>query len=421
MSVEDVTKQAFAPRIQERLDALARISAEPGAITRLYLTPEQARAEALVAGWMREAGMAVRRDAVGNLIGRVEGRVPGGPALVIGSHLDTVRDAGRYDGPLGVIAGIACVAALLREGPPPVALEVVGFADEEGVRFSATLTGSRAFSGHLDPAALRTLDAAGTTLAAAMRAYGLDPGAVRTAARTPQTILGYVELHIEQGPMLERAGVPVGLVTAISGASRLELTLTGEAGHAGTVAMTERRDALAGAAECVLAIEARCAGQELQAEHLVGTVGRIQAWPGAVNTIPGRARFSLDLRAPDDGQRRAALADIEAACRRIAVRRRLAFGLALLHEAEAVPCDPALTALVGAAIAAEGFPVLALPSGAGHDGMAVAAIAPIAMVFVRCRGGISHNPAEFASLPDIEAGARVLLGAVRGFLAGRSG
>ncbi|WP_375466202.1 allantoate amidohydrolase [uncultured Methylobacterium sp.] len=405
-----------ALRIQERLDALARISAEPGAITRLYLTPEQARAEVLVAGWMREAGMDVRRDAVGNLIGRIEGRRPGGPALVIGSHLDTVRNAGRYDGPLGVLTGIACVEALLREGVPPVALEVVGFADEEGVRFSATLTGSRAFSGHLEPAALRTLDASGTTLAAAMRAYGLDPGAVATAARAPETILGYVELHIEQGPMLEREGLPVGLVTAISGASRLEITLTGEAGHAGTVAMTERRDALVGAAECVLAIEARCRGEG----HLVGTVGRIQAWPGAVNTIPGQARFSLDLRAPDDAQRSAALADIEAACRRIAVRRRLGFGIALLHEADAVPCDPALTALIGAAIAAEGYPVLALPSGAGHDGMAVAAIAPIAMVFVRCRGGISHNPAEFASLEDIEAGARVLLRAIRGFVAARA-
>jgi allantoate deiminase len=406
---------AFAPRIQQRLDALAQISAEPGAITRLYLTPEQARAEALVAGWMGEAGLQVRRDAVGNLIGRVEGREPGGPALVIGSHLDTVRNAGRYDGPLGVVAAISCVEAVLRQGPPPVAIEVVGFADEEGVRFAATLTGSRAFAGHLDPAALRTLDAAGTTLAAAMREYGLDPKAVPTAARTPDQILGYVELHIEQGPMLEREGLPVGLVTAISGASRLEITLSGEAGHAGTVAMTERRDALAGAAECILAIEARCRGEE----HLVGTVGRIQALPGAVNTIPGQAKFSLDLRAPDDAQRHAALADIDLACKRIALRRRLGFGIALLHEAEAVPCDPGMTALVEAAIVAEGHPVLALPSGAGHDGMAVAAIAPIAMVFVRCRGGISHNPAEFASLPDIEAGTRVLLGTVRGFLAAR--
>ena len=401
----------FARRLQEWLDALAAISAEPGAITRLYLTPEQARAEAVVTGWMREAGMAVRRDAVGNLIGRVEGPEPGGPALVLGSHLDTVRNAGRYDGPLGVLTGIACVEEILKGGGAPHAIEVVGFADEEGVRFGATLTGSRAFSGQLDMAALRTTDASGTTLAAAMRAYGLDPTAKQDAVRRPDEILGYLELHIEQGPMLERAGLPVGLVTAISGASRLEFTLTGEAGHAGTVAMTERRDALGGAAECVLAVEARCRDEG----HLVGTVGRIHASPGAVNTIPGTVRFSVDLRAPDDAQRLAALGDIETACKRIAVRRRLGLGITLLHEADAVPCDPGLSTLVGEAIAAEGHPLLAMPSGAGHDGMAVAAIAPIAMVFVRCRGGVSHNPAEFASLDDMEAGARVLLRAIRSF------
>ncbi|CAA2155151.1 N-carbamoyl-L-amino acid hydrolase [Methylobacterium brachiatum] len=408
----------FAPRIQARLDALAAITAEPGTITRLYLTPEQARAEALVAGWMREAGMAVRHDAVGNLIGRIEGPEPGGPALVVGSHLDTVRNAGRYDGPLGVITGIACVEALARDGIRlPHALEVVAFADEEGVRFSATLIGSRAFAGRLDPAVLDVADADGVTLAAAMRDYGLDPGAIASAARSPDAVLGYLELHIEQGPMLEKAGLPVGVVTAISGASRLDFTLTGEAGHAGTVAMSERRDALAGAAECVLAVEARCRGEA----HLVGTVGRIQALPGAVNTIPGAVRFSLDLRAPDDGQRLAALADITAAVAAIAERRRLDVETRPLHEAGAIPCDPGLTDLVREAVAAEGLPVLALPSGAGHDGMAVAAIAPIAMVFVRCRGGISHNPAEFASLPDIEAGARVLFGAIKAFSAARRG
>ncbi|MGH1574463.1 allantoate amidohydrolase [Methylobacterium sp. P31] len=402
----------FAPRIQERLDALAAITAEPGAITRLYLTPEQARAEALVAGWMREAGMAVRHDAVGNLIGRIEGPEPGGPALVLGSHLDTVRNAGRYDGPLGVLTGLACVEALAREGTRlPHALEVVAFGDEEGVRFAATLTGSRAFAGHLDPAVLDAADAEGVTVAAAMRALDLDPDAIASAARSPGEVLGYLELHIEQGPMLERAGLPVGVVTAISGASRLEMTVTGEAGHAGTVAMSERRDALAGAAECILAIEARCRGEA----HLVGTVGRIEARPGAVNTIPGQVRFTLDLRAPDDAQRRAAFSDIGTACRGIVERRGLGLETTVLHEAAAVPGDPSLTALIRDAVAAEGFPVLDLPSGAGHDGMAVAAIAPIAMVFVRCRGGISHNPAEFASLPDIEAGARVLLGAVRAF------
>ncbi|KQT88986.1 allantoate amidohydrolase [Methylobacterium sp. Leaf466] len=401
----------FAPRIQARLDALAAISAEPGAITRLYLTPEQARASALVMGWMREAGMSARLDAAGNVIGRLEGPVPGSPAVVIGSHLDTVRDAGRYDGPLGVVTGIACVAALAASGTRlPFAVEVVGFADEEGTRFAATLIGSRAFAGTFDPDKLACPDGQGVTVAQALRAAGFDPERFHEAARRRSEILAYLELHIEQGPALERAGLAVGLVTAISGATRLAVTLEGEAGHAGTVAMDGRRDALAGAAACVLAVEARCRGEA----GLVGTVGSLTASPGAVNVIPGRVAFSLDLRAPDDGQRAAALADIAAAWRSIAAERGLALAWRTTHDAPSVPCDPALAERIAAAMAAEGHPVFRLPSGAGHDGMAVGALAPVAMVFVRCRGGVSHNPAEFASLPDIEAGARVLLATVRG-------
>lgn len=400
----------FADTIMARLDALGAISAEPGRITRIYLSPEQARANELVMGWMREAGMSARVDAVGNVVGRVEGPVPGGPALVVGSHLDTVRDAGRFDGPLGVVTGIACVAALLREGVRlPFALEVIGFADEEGTRFNATLTGSRAFAGRVDPGLLETRDAAGVTVAQALEAFGLDPAHLDAAGRRPEEILAYLELHIEQGPMLEQAGLPVGVVTAISGATRMAMTLVGEAGHAGTVAMPCRRDALAGAAECILAVERLCRARS----DLVGTVGRVAASPGAVNVIPGQAVFSLDLRSPDDAVRLDAFAAIEAEWREIAQRRGLSLSMARMHEASAVPCDPALTERIAAAIAAEGQPVMRLPSGAGHDGMAVAAIAPIAMIFVRCRGGISHNPAEFASLPDIEAGARVMLATLR--------
>ena len=400
----------FAETIMGRLDALAAISAVPNAITRVYLSPEQARANALVMGWMREAGMSARVDAVGNVIGRVEGPEPGSPALVVGSHLDTVRDAGRFDGPLGVVTGIACVEALVREGARlPFAVEVVGFADEEGTRFNATLTGSRAFAGRVDPGLLATQDAAGISVAQALTAFGLDPAHLDHAGRSPDEILGYLELHIEQGPMLERAGLPVGVVTAISGATRMAVTLKGEAGHAGTVAMRCRRDALTGAAECMLTVERLCS----ERSDLVGTVGRIAASPGAVNVIPGQASFSLDLRSPDDAVRLAAFAAIEAQWREIVQRRGLSLSMTRMHEASAVPCDPALTDRIAAAIEAEGHALLRLPSGAGHDGMAIAAIAPIAMVFVRCRGGISHNPAEFASLPDIEAGARVLLATLR--------
>jgi allantoate deiminase len=407
----------FAPTIMERLDALAAISAEAGAITRLYLTPEQARADVLVMGWMREAGMAARIDAAGNVIGRLEGAVPGAPAVVIGSHLDTVRDAGRFDGPLGVVAGISCVEALRREGARlPFALEIVGFADEEGTRFDAALIGSRAFAGHLDPAIMARTDADGVTLASALRGAGLDPARLGEAARRPEEILAYLELHIEQGPSLERADLPVGLVTAISGATRLSVTLTGEAGHAGTVAMTGRRDALAGVAECVLAVEARCVGEP----DLVGTVGTVAAVPGAVNVIPGRVTFSLDLRAPDDAQRRAALVDIEGAWAGIAARRGLKLHRTITHDAPSTPCDARIAAHIADAIEAEGLPVLRLPSGAGHDGMAVSRIAPIAMIFVRCRGGISHNPDEFASLDDIEVGTRVLLRTLRGLAADRA-
>ena len=260
-------------------------------------------------------------------------------------------------------------------------------------------------------------DGQGITVASALRGAGLDPARIGEAARSPKDILAYLELHIEQGPTLERAEIPVGLVTAISGASRLSIALSGEAGHAGTVAMAGRRDALAGAAECILVVEARCAEEP----DLVGTVGTLAAAPGAVNVIPGRVTFSLDLRAPDDGQRRNALADIEQAWSAIAARRGLKLYRTVTHDAPSTPCDEGIAARIAAAIAAEGLPVLRLPSGAGHDGMAIHAIAPVAMIFVRCRGGISHNPDEFASLADIGAGARVLLATLRGIAAERNG
>ncbi|HEX8375553.1 MAG TPA: Zn-dependent hydrolase, partial [Geminicoccaceae bacterium] len=276
---------------------------------------------------------------------------------------------------------------------------------------------SRAFAGTLDPAVMARADGQGITVASALRGAGLDPARIGEAARSPKDILAYLELHIEQGPTLERAEIPVGLVTAISGASRLSIALSGEAGHAGTVAMAGRRDALAGAAECILVVEARCAEEP----DLVGTVGTLAAAPGAVNVIPGRVTFSLDLRAPDDGQRRNALADIEQAWSAIAARRGLKLYRTVTHDAPSTPCDEEIAARIAAAIAAEGLPVLRLPSGAGHDGMAIHAIAPVAMIFVRCRGGISHNPDEFASLADIGAGARVLLATLRGIAAERNG
>ena len=396
----------------ERCDALARHSELPGGLTRVYLSEEQRHANELVLGWMREAGMQARIDAIGNVVGRYEGERPGLPCLMVGSHLDTVRDAGKYDGMLGVISAIECVDALnTRNKRMPFALEVVGFADEEGVRFSTTLLGSRAVAGTFRPEALEALDKNGATLAEAMRGFGLDPARIGEAARPKGSVLAYAELHIEQGPVLESEGLPVGVVTAINGATRYALEIEGLAGHAGTVPMRLRQDALAAAAECVLAVEARC-GREAD---LVGTVGKLETLPGAINVIPGRVRFTFDIRAPLDAQRDAAVADALAEMTRICARRNVSFQAKKMHDEPVTACAPWLQDAIAAAVAAEGHRVRRLPSGAGHDGMAMSALADIGMLFVRCKAGISHNPAEAISAGDVEAGTRVLLRFIENF------
>ncbi len=398
--------------ITDRIDQLARVSAEADAITRVFLSPEHRRAADLLLSWMRDAGMAAHLDAIGNVVGRYEGERPGLPCLMLGSHYDTVRNAGRWDGPLGVITAISCVAALHRQGRRfPFAIEVVGFADEEGVRFASTLLGSRAVAGTFDDSALASKDQDGLTMRDALVRFGLDPDHIGAAARAPREVLGYVELHIEQGPVLEERDLPVGVVTAISGATRLVASLQGMAGHAGTVPMGFRRDALAGAAECILAIEAYCAARP----GLVGTVGHILAEPGATNVIPGRAAFTMDIRAAGDTGRKAAVAELIKQIDTIARRRNLVPAITVTHENRTVMCAGWLKAQIADAVAKEGHRVLELPSGAGHDGMAMIDITDVAMIFVRCRGGISHHPDEHADLVDVEAGARVLLRVIENF------
>jgi len=395
-----------ADRILTRCDALAAHSEQADGLTRIFLSQEQRAVNELVLGWMREAGMRARLDAIGNCVGRYEGVRDGLPCLMLGSHLDTVRDAGRYDGMLGVIAAIECVAALARgERRLPFAIEVVGFGDEEGVRFGSTLLGSRAVAGTFDDALLDKAGNDGVTLREALRAFGLDPTRIGDAAHRREDVLAYVELHIEQGPVLEAAGLPVGVVTAINGGYRFIVDVGGVAGHAGTVPMGLRRDALAAGAHCVLAVEEIARAMP----EVVGTVGRIEAFPGAMNVIPGRARFSLDVRAPTDARRGEALEAMRTRFAAIARERNVAVTLEPVWEARTAPCDPDLQAKLAAAVAAEGFPVRHLPSGAGHDGMALIDIAPIGMLFVRCRAGISHNPAEAVTRDDVAAGARVLL------------
>ncbi len=404
--------QPSGSRICERCDALARLSEAAGALTRVYLSKEQRAADDLVLAWMREAGMSARLDAVGNVVGRYEGVTPGSPCLMLGSHLDTVRDAGRYDGMLGVVAAIECVHALGARGLRlQHAIEVVGFADEEGVRFGSTFLGSRAVAGTLDPGVLDLRDVQGISLRAALAAFGLDPERVGAAARQRADVLAYAELHIEQGPVLEAEGLPVGVVTAINGANRLIVDVVGVAGHAGTVPMGRRQDALAAAAECVLAVEARC-GRE---PDVVGTVGRIDAAPGATNVIPGHVRFTVDIRAAADGQRRHAVADVEAAFVSICARRDVKVDIRATHEGRTTPCAAWLQDQIGDAIAAEGLPVRGLPSGAGHDGMAIVDLADVGMLFVRCTGGVSHNPQEAITVDDAALSARVFLRFIESF------
>jgi allantoate deiminase len=282
----------------ERCEVLGSTSEEPGVLTRPYGSRAMGEVNDLVSGWMREAGMAVRRDAIGNLVGRYEGS--GKRTLILGSHLDTVRDAGKYDGILGVMVAIAVVQVLRdRNERLPYALEVVAFADEEGLRFGTTFLGSSVYAGTFDRKRLGLEDRDGVTLAEAVRAFGGDPEALEKRSREDGDLLGYCELHIEQGPVLEELGLPVGVVTGIQGQSRARVTFTGKAGHAGTVPMENRRDALCAAADFVVEVE-RAARRE---PGSVATVGEISALPGANNVIPGEAQLSLYIRHKDDAVR----------------------------------------------------------------------------------------------------------------------
>jgi allantoate deiminase len=404
---------ALGDEIVGRINELGTISETPEHLARFFLTREHRAAANLILTWMRSAGMSAHLDAIGNVCGRYEGDRPALPCLMLGSHYDTVRDAGKWDGPLGLITAISCVADLHKRGQRlPFAIEVIGFADEEGVRFASTLLGSRAVAGTFDASVLNARDSVGLAMRDALVQFGLDPEHIGAAARVRRELHAYIELHIEQGPVLETEQLPVGVVSAIAGATRLAAHLTGMAGHAGTVPMRLRRDALAGAAECIAAVEAFCRSDE---SGLVGTVGHINAMPGASNVIPGQVSFTLDLRAPTDAHRRLAVADIVRQIEAIAKRRTLKLQIDVTHENRTVPCASWLKAQVAEAIAAEGYRVFELPSGAGHDGMAMIDIADVGMLFVRCRGGISHHPDEHVERADADAGARVLLRLIENF------
>lgn len=387
-----------------RIDELATFSEEADCLTRRFLTEELVAANTRTAEWMVAAGMRTRVDAVGNLFGRYESDPPGGRALLLGSHLDTVRNAGRFDGPLGVLAAISVVERLHEASRRfPFAVEIVAFADEEGVRFGSTALGSRAVAGLANETDLARKDETGLTVAAAMRGLGLDPHGFAGAALTDNPPLAYLELHIEQGPTLEEANRPLGCVSAITGSDRLLVTLTGEAGHAGTVPMDLRRDALAAFAECALALERRCRNAAI-----VGTVGYVANSPNAGNVIPGSVDFSLDIRSADDAARAELIAALFEEMTAIARRRGVTLAKSNVGGSKVTPCAPWLQDQIRTAVRAVTGDCPTLASGAGHDGIAMSAICDIGMMFIRCEKGISHNPAEAVALSDMAAALAAL-------------
>lgn len=400
---------ASAQLVMQRLEALGRISEAPDNLTRTFASPAMRRANELVADWMGAAGMSVRTDAIGNLIGHYPAAQPDGKILLLGSHLDTVRDAGKFDGLLGVLVAIACVQQLHdTKTRLPFAIEVVGFADEEGVRFQSTYLGSRALAGTFNPEDLQRTDIRGVTMADAIREFGGNPEAIASAKLDANRLLGYLEVHIEQGPVLEQKQLAVGVVAAIAGQQRARISLTGHAGHAGTVPMNLRQDALCAAAEFVLAVEAL-------AQHtggLVATVGEIAALPGASNVIPGEAVLSLDVRHPEDSVRVRAAEALQKRAGEIAAERGVTVKWQTVHQTGAVICDRNFATLLENAVRRQQPEAPLLYSGAGHDAAALAAICPVALLFVRCKDGISHNPAESAS----EADVRVAIAVVNDFL-----
>ena len=403
---------AAGRRLMARLEAFADFTDEPRRLTRLFLSEAHRRAALAFIGWCSEARLEARIDAAGNVVARYEGKRAGAPALMLGSHIDTVRDAGLYDGNYGALAALAVVERLnARDERLDHAIEIVAFGDEEGVRFRTTLTGSRALVGNYPQDVLDQKDAQGVLMRDALLAFGGDPERAGSIRRTD--VAAFVEAHIEQGPTLEAEGLPLGVVTAINGATRLEVVVDGLAGHAGATPMHLRQDALTAAAEMALAIEGRARSEP----DLVATVGRLEVWPGATNVIPGHVQFSIDLRAPSDLNRAAALADVEARIFAIAATRGVRVSIAKSHEANAYVCDPNIVAGLAQAVEAVGVPPRLLPSGAGHDAMAMGKLCPAGMLFVRCKGGVSHNPLESITVEDCAIGLKALTQFTRDFRA----
>ncbi len=407
VTLPDAEAEQAAFRVLARCDVLAAISESAEMLTRVYLSPEHLRANQQVGEWMQAVGMRVWQDSVGNICGRYEGLQSAAPAILLGSHLDTVRNAGRYDGMLGVLSALEVVGYLHQQQRRlPVAIEVIGFADEEGTRFGITLLGSKGITGRWSTDWLSKTDAEGISVAQALENAGFDPAVVGESQRAISDFCAYLELHIEQGPCLEKADLALGVVTAINGARRLNCQFTGLAGHAGTVPMGQRQDALAGAAEWICAVENLA---ESYGEHLVATVGTLACLPGAVNVIPGAIKLTLDIRGPQDNGVSHLLARLLAEAEVIAARRGLTFSAEEFYRINATRCDDNLQQRISDSVHQTQGCSLALPSGAGHDAIAVGECWPVGMLFVRCQGGVSHHPDESVTSNDIARGIQAYL------------
>jgi allantoate deiminase len=414
MTAQDLSKPDLADlgaRAETMIEALGAISEEPNRLVRRFLTPEHRKAADLVAAWMREAGLTVNEDALGTVRGYLAGNGP--RRLLIGSHIDTVVDAGRYDGIFGVVAGILAARHVANSGKKlPFGVDVLAFGDEEGSRFPTTLSSSAAVAGVFDLVRLAQPDRDGITLADAIKAYGKNPNEIAAATYRRDEVAAYVEVHIEQGPVLERGNQPLGIVTAIAGQTYFTVELLGEAGHAGTVPMQLRRDALAGAAELILFAE------KLAREHRgegVATVGRLAVTPNAANVIPGDVTFTLDLRTTADDTRRLIANQFRAEARTVAESRELGVAITQTRDTPTTPCDMRLQDMFAVAAQAVGCTPPRLGSGAGHDGQSMVKLCPVGMLFVRCRGGVSHNPAEYASPQDMALAVAALIDFITSF------
>ncbi len=397
--------QARTALILARIEQLAAISEDADGVTRTFGTPAFVRGRDLVQSWFAAAGLAPRLDGIGNLRGRLPSRRPGAQTFVLASHIDTVVNAGKYDGPLGVLMGLDLVEHIIQQQIElPFDIELIAFSDEEGVRFHTTYLGSKVVTGAFDPALLQKTDAQGITLDRAIAEMGGNAAQIAADALPAAEWLGYFELHIEQGPVLWENRVPVALVASLAGQQRVELAWRGMAGHAGTVPMALRHDALAAAAELVLAAEAFALGH---GRGLVATVGQLRIAHSASNVIPGHVVHSLDLRSPDAGQLAAAYGALHVQAAAIAARRNVALDWQLIQATAPATCDVGLNELLAQAIAGCGHEVVALVSGAGHDAVPASAVAPATMLFIRCYRGISHNPLENVEAADVAAALQV--------------